>query len=129
MCGSRLVKNGRHPSATQRWRCPSCGSSSVRRRPDVSRREDLRAFASWLVGTHTKPRSMARPPVAHSDAAPDGVGTSRQPSDPPKRSTTRSSLTASGSAPSACSSHSTTPDTSWPGNGALENQPQPGQRS
>ncbi|WP_442922740.1 IS1/IS1595 family N-terminal zinc-binding domain-containing protein [Microbacterium sp. T32] len=26
VCGSKLVKNGRHPSGTQRWRCRSCGS-------------------------------------------------------------------------------------------------------
>ncbi|MGG7466303.1 hypothetical protein [Plantibacter sp. YIM 135347] len=25
VCGSRLVKNGRHLSGTQRWRGPSCG--------------------------------------------------------------------------------------------------------
>ncbi|MGM7700083.1 IS1249 family transposase [Microbacterium sp. A84] len=54
VCGSRLVKNGRHRSGTQRWRCPSCGASSVRRRPDVSRREQLVRFVSWLVGKQTQ---------------------------------------------------------------------------
>lgn len=54
VCGSRLVKNGRHRSGTQRWRCPACGASSVRRRPDVSRREQLVRFVSWLVGKHTQ---------------------------------------------------------------------------
>lgn len=54
VCGSRLVKNGRHPSGTQRWRCPSCGASSVRRRPDVTRREQLRQFVTWLVGKQTQ---------------------------------------------------------------------------
>lgn len=44
------MKNGRHPSGTQRWRCQSCGASSVRRRPDVTRREQLRRFLTWLTG-------------------------------------------------------------------------------
>ncbi|WP_457920469.1 IS1/IS1595 family N-terminal zinc-binding domain-containing protein [Microbacterium paludicola] len=39
VCGSRLVKNGRHRSGTQRWRCKDCGSSTIRRRSDVTRRE------------------------------------------------------------------------------------------
>lgn len=54
ICGTRLVKNGRHRSGTQRWRCPSCGASSVRRRPDVTRREQLRRFVTWLVGKNTQ---------------------------------------------------------------------------
>lgn len=54
VCGSKLVKNGRHPSGTQRWRCPACGSSSVRRRPDVTKREQLRRFVTWLVGKTTQ---------------------------------------------------------------------------
>lgn len=49
-----LVKNGRHPSGTQRWRCPSCGSSSVRRRPDVTRREQLVRFVTWLIGKRSQ---------------------------------------------------------------------------
>lgn len=54
VCGSRLVKNGRHRSGTQRWRCPECGASSVRHRPDVTRREQLRRFVSWLTGKQTQ---------------------------------------------------------------------------
>jgi len=54
VCGTKLVKNGRHRSGTQRWRCPSCGASSVRRRPDVTAREQLRRFVSWLVGKNTQ---------------------------------------------------------------------------
>ncbi|QTX06334.1 IS1249 family transposase [Agromyces archimandritae] len=50
VCGSRLVKNGRHPSGTQRWRCRTCGSSTVRHRPDVREREQLRRFLRWLSG-------------------------------------------------------------------------------
>lgn len=44
------MKNGRTAAGTQRWRCPSCGASSVRKRPDLARRHDLNAFVSWLVG-------------------------------------------------------------------------------
>lgn len=54
VCGIKLVKNGRHRSGTQRWRCPSCGASSTRRRPDVTRREQLREFVSWLIGKATQ---------------------------------------------------------------------------
>ena len=54
VCGTKLVKNGRHPSGTQRWRCPLCGASSVRRRPDLTAREQLRRFVTWLVGTNTQ---------------------------------------------------------------------------
>ncbi|SFM05420.1 hypothetical protein SAMN04515692_1241, partial [Leifsonia sp. CL147] len=50
VCGTQLVKNGRHPSGTQRWRCRNCGASSVRRRADVSQREQLRRFLTWLTG-------------------------------------------------------------------------------
>ena len=48
------MKNGRHPSGTQRWRCRDCGSSSIRRRPDVTRREQLHRFLTWLTGKHTQ---------------------------------------------------------------------------
>lgn len=44
------MKNGRTKAGTQRWRCPACGSSSVRRREDVARRHDLEVFLSWLMG-------------------------------------------------------------------------------
>ncbi|MFJ2542251.1 IS1249 family transposase [Microbacterium sp. NPDC087589] len=54
VCGARLVKNGRHRSGTQRWRCPGCGASSVRRRPDVTRREQLSRFVKWLTGKQTQ---------------------------------------------------------------------------
>ncbi|MBN8425639.1 IS1249 family transposase [Microbacterium esteraromaticum] len=48
------MKNGRHRSGTQRWRCKSCGASAVRRRPDVTRREQLRRFVVWLTGKQTQ---------------------------------------------------------------------------
>jgi len=48
------VKNGKTAAGTQRWRCPECGASSVRRRPDVTRREQLRRFVIWLTGKQTQ---------------------------------------------------------------------------
>lgn len=57
VCGSKLVKNGHHRSGTQRWRCPSCGASSTRRRPDIAKREQLRRFVTWLVGKNTQAES------------------------------------------------------------------------
>jgi hypothetical protein len=54
LCGNALVKNGKTSSGTQRWRCLSCGSSTARRRPDVTRREQLVRFVSWLVGKNTQ---------------------------------------------------------------------------
>lgn len=48
------MKNGRHRSGTQRWRCKDCGSSTVRRRPDVRRREQLHRFLIWLTGKSTQ---------------------------------------------------------------------------
>lgn len=41
-------------SGTQRWRCPHCGASSIRRREDVTRRHQLITFLSWLVGKHAQ---------------------------------------------------------------------------
>ncbi|WP_425466873.1 transposase-like zinc-binding domain-containing protein [Rarobacter faecitabidus] len=37
VCDEVLVKNGKTAAGTQRWICRSCGASSVRRRPDVTR--------------------------------------------------------------------------------------------
>lgn len=48
------MKNGRHRSGTQRWRCPSCGASSIRRRPDVTQREQARRFVAWVTGKRTQ---------------------------------------------------------------------------
>lgn len=50
VCGAGLVKNGRTAAGTQRWRCPGCGASSVRKRGDVTRRHQFTAFLKWLVG-------------------------------------------------------------------------------
>lgn len=54
VCAAALVKNGRTAAGTQRWRCPSCGASSVRRREDVTRRHQLVEFLTWLVGKHAQ---------------------------------------------------------------------------
>lgn len=54
VCGAGLVKNGRTAAGTQRWRCPNCGASSVRKRDDVTRRHQLTAFLSWLLGKHSQ---------------------------------------------------------------------------
>lgn len=48
------MKNGRTAAGTQRWRCLSCGASQTRRRPDVTRREQLRRFVTWLTGKQTQ---------------------------------------------------------------------------
>lgn len=50
VCGSRLKRNGKTTAGTQRWRCIDCGSSSVRRRPDLQRRSELNSFLQWLLG-------------------------------------------------------------------------------
>ena len=44
------MKNGKTTAGTQRWRCPLCGASSVRRREDVTRRHELTEFLVWLIG-------------------------------------------------------------------------------
>lgn len=54
ICAARLVKNGKTAAGTQRWRCPDCGASSVRRRHDVTRRHQLEAFLRWLAGRQSQ---------------------------------------------------------------------------
>lgn len=54
LCGEKLVKNGRHPSGTQRWRCRTCGTSSVRKRLDLVAHYQLREFVSWLTGRYAQ---------------------------------------------------------------------------
>lgn len=48
------MKNGRHPSGTQRWRCKHCGASSIRQREDVTRRHQLHRFLTWLIGKQSQ---------------------------------------------------------------------------
>lgn len=54
VCNTTLVKNGKHPSGTQRWRCPRCGASSTKKRPDLRHKHQLRSFLSWLLGKHSQ---------------------------------------------------------------------------
>lgn len=54
VCATRLVKNGRTAAGTQRWLCPLCRSSSVRRRPDVTRAAQLEGFLGWLMSPTTQ---------------------------------------------------------------------------
>lgn len=54
ICGHALVKNGTTTAGTQRWRCRHCGASSTRRRPDLTHRNQLRDFLTWLQGKHSQ---------------------------------------------------------------------------
>ncbi|WP_235829183.1 IS1249 family transposase [Gulosibacter macacae] len=54
LCATRLVKNGTTSAGTQRWRCPRCGASSTRRRPDLTRRHELDRFLDWLTSKHAQ---------------------------------------------------------------------------
>lgn len=49
-CAAKLVKNGKTTAGTQRWVCPNCGASSLRKRPDLTRRHELDSFLAWLLG-------------------------------------------------------------------------------
>lgn len=49
-----MVKNGKTAAGTQRWICRTCGSSSVRRRLDVTRSGQIDAFIEWLTGSRTQ---------------------------------------------------------------------------
>lgn len=53
----KLVKNGRNTAGNQRWKCPTCGASSVRRREDRSKLFTLQRFLSWLTGKHSQAES------------------------------------------------------------------------
>lgn len=47
ICGAKMKKNGKTVAGTQRWRCASCGSSSVRRIDN--RAKTLESFLRWLL--------------------------------------------------------------------------------
>lgn len=51
VCGRKLKKNGTNSAGRSRWRCPDCGTSSLRRRPDVTRKADFERFLKWLLGS------------------------------------------------------------------------------
>lgn len=48
ICKSKMVKNGTTSAGRQRWRCLSCGSSSVKRNDTRSRW--LKVLVGWLLG-------------------------------------------------------------------------------
>lgn len=50
LCEVKLVKNGRNTAGNQRWRCPTCGASSTRKRVDRSNFFTLRLFIEWVLG-------------------------------------------------------------------------------
>lgn len=50
ICNTALVKNGKTAAGTQRWLCPICKASSVRKRGDVTRKHQLSRFLTWLLG-------------------------------------------------------------------------------
>ncbi|QIM15521.1 IS1249 family transposase [Leucobacter insecticola] len=55
LCTIKLVKNGKTAAGTQRWKCPSCGASTSRKRDDVTRKHQLDRFFTWLLGKHSQP--------------------------------------------------------------------------
>lgn len=46
-----MKRNGTTSAGRTRWRCPACGASSVRSRPDVTRRAQFAEFLDWLLGS------------------------------------------------------------------------------
>jgi hypothetical protein len=52
LCGAAMKGNGSTSSGRKRWRCPSCGSSSVRRIDSSAKRLDM--FLGWLLSRRTQ---------------------------------------------------------------------------
>ena len=50
VCDIKLVKNGRNTAGNQRWKCPACGASSVRKRADRSSPNFARLTLAGLDG-------------------------------------------------------------------------------
>lgn len=44
------MKNGSTSAGRTRWRCKSCGASSIQSRVDVTRKAEFTAFLSWITG-------------------------------------------------------------------------------
>ncbi|MFT3799183.1 IS1249 family transposase [Microbacterium sp.] len=57
LCDAKLVKNGKTAAGSQRWKCPSCGISSSRKRDDVTRKAQLDRFLNWLLGKQSQAES------------------------------------------------------------------------
>ena len=52
LCGRAMSSNGKTSSGRRRWRCPACGSSSVRRIDSSAKR--LEMFLGWLLSRRTQ---------------------------------------------------------------------------
>lgn len=53
-CKTKLQKWGKTNAGTQRWRCPKCTGTQVRKRPDLSRQLLLERFVVWLLGKQSQ---------------------------------------------------------------------------
>ncbi len=61
VCGHKLVKNGTTSAGRTRWRCRTCGASTTRSRPDITRKAELDAFLAWLLDGR-RPGELATSP-------------------------------------------------------------------
>ena len=102
-CGAKMKRNGKTRAGSQRWRCTSCGASSVHGNNTDAR--ELKAFLGWLLsrnrqcdmpgGGRTFRRRMRRFwgvwPVreivdeVHRAVYVDGIYVARNPSSPRSR--------------------------------------------
>ena len=53
ICQSPQKKNGKR-NGKQRWRCTNCNASTTHNRPDVTARNQLSSFITWLMGKLTQ---------------------------------------------------------------------------
>ena len=60
LCTTKLIKNGRTAAGTQRWKCPTCGTSTTRTREDVTRKHQLDKFLAWLLGKNSQTQSAGK---------------------------------------------------------------------
>lgn len=45
-----MNKSGTTSAGRTRWRCPDCGASTTKTRPDITRTAEMRLFIAWLIG-------------------------------------------------------------------------------
>lgn len=53
------MKNGTTSAGRTRWRCRTCGASTTQHRPDITRRAQLTAFHTWILGTTPQGTSLS----------------------------------------------------------------------
>ena len=53
-CQTKLQKWGKTAAGAQRYRCPQCSGTQVKKRPDLSRRLVLERFVVWLLGKQSQ---------------------------------------------------------------------------